>query len=116
MSYFFTGQKVVCIREDWIIRSDDGIAYDTNTADAPKKDQIYTIDGIKSIDGSLLLKEIKKDGFLKTADGRLLQCTRPDFDGWSWTATAFRPLCTKTTETGMAILRGILASSPEFAA
>lgn len=88
---FHIGQKVVCVNNCNI--SSYGLKQ------KPRLNETYTIRGFSNDGEALFLEEIVnlpakfKDGFV--------EC--------SWLAFRFRPVVTKSTDTGMSILRGILS-------
>lgn len=88
---FKLGQKVVCIKNDMWVTSSSG-----TPSEGPKYGDVLTIDGF-SVQGEWVgLRFVEFKRF--TSKG----------EEYSYNYTRFRPLDEKRTDTGMAILRGIL--------
>lgn len=89
---FYTGQKVVCVRDDWVSPDELAAAGDISWVEFPKLDEIYTVrdkvwcEHFKRINIGLF--EIRSGGGV--AFGVTIIEAR-------WAASYFRPLCSRPT-------------------
>ena len=92
-------QKVVCIHEGtWQYNTNEGFM--DFTGETPVLDKVYTID-CQDHWGGYLLREIKPE-LRKATDGKLYPM--------GFHESVLRPVVSRSTETGMAILREICAT------
>jgi hypothetical protein len=101
----FKGQKVVCVKAGWNAHDSKGMLHDL--VDGPEVDKIYTLDNFfHHPDGRTFFYLVEFSGHhshMTTTGISLNPYNKPR----AWIADHFRPAQTKSTETGMAILKKI---------